>query len=62
MYLVTMIIYDNGKHDISLPTPTDRTASTMKSCSSCDIYYDVFDTYERAYKFYKANKEEIDRC
>lgn len=62
MYLVIMIIYDKGKHEIAKPVKTDRTASTMKSCATCDIYYDVFDTYERAYKFYKVNKEEIAKC
>lgn len=62
MYLVTMVIYDSGKGDISAPAPTDRMVSTMKSCSTCDIYYDVFDTYEKAFRFYNANRKEMAQC
>ena len=62
MYLVIMVIYDDGKGDISAPTPTERTVSTMKSHSTCDIYYDVFNTYEKAFRFYNANRQEMIKC
>ena len=62
MYLVTMVIYDSGKGDISAPTPTDRIVSTMKRHTTCDIYYDVFDSYEKAFRFYNANRKEFTQC
>lgn len=61
-YLVKMYVFDDGTVKIKSPQPTPLKQSYSKELKLCTAYYDVFDSCEKAVRFYNSNKEEIEKA
>ena len=61
MYVVKMTIGDNDEYSIEPPKPTFRTENYSIEYEDKTEYYDIFQYYAEAYRFYESNREEIDK-